>query len=431
MANESTQHPLQNATHKIAMLEAQVSELSTIRDELDSRIKEWMEVWAEANTELTKAKEEAEAANHAKSTFVANMSHEIRTPLNAIIGFSRLLAEFPLDDKQLEFVNAICTSADSLMGLLNDILDFSKIEAGKMTVETIPFDVRDVAQEVIDITRLKAEEKGLTLSSTVDARIHHAVLGDPMRLRQILINLVANAIKFTKTGRVTIHLGYESENDSHLSVRFAVEDTGIGIAKENQDKIFLDFSQEDISTTRHFGGTGLGLTISNRLVGLMGGNPISVESAVGKGSLFYFSIPFSKATPQLKDNHSGCASAAQHRYKILLVDDHPLNIRLGEELLAHYSHHVISAASGAMALELIQREPIDIVLMDIQMPDMDGLETTQKIRELGHTIPIIAISANTLKEDQERCIVSGMNGYLAKPLDGDKLNQLIEEILQK
>lgn len=429
-ASQSTEQQLQDAKNKIEKLEMQVTELVLTRNELDLRIKEWMEVWAEANTELTKAKEEAEAANASKSAFVANMSHEIRTPLNAIIGFSKLLAELPLDEKQTEFVNTICTSADTLMGILNDILDFSKIEAGKMQVETIDFDIHEILSEIIEMTKLRVAEKDLVVKSFVDPRMTERICGDPIRLKQIMINLVGNAIKFTEEGGIRIEIRAISETDTHITLRFSVTDSGIGILSEDLDKIFDAFNQADVSTTRKYGGTGLGLAISNKLVQLMGGDRLYVSSEFNVGSTFFFTLTFSKRV-SLDTAISVTLPHSQTTYKLLLVDDHALNLRLAEEILTKHHHAIVSVRSGQEALRAVENEAFDAILMDLQMPIMDGLETTRKLRERGHVVPVIAITAHTLKGDREKCTAAGMSGYLSKPIDGNKLSQMIEEILQK
>ncbi|HAS43919.1 MAG TPA: hypothetical protein DCS93_25810 [Microscillaceae bacterium] len=378
---------------------------------------------------LIKARQKAEESSQAKERFLANMSHEIRTPLNAIMGMQRLLEKTTLTDKQNKYLQAIGVSADNLLVIINDILDISKIEAGKLELEQVAFDLPKMIRHLVFTLNYKAEEKGIGLFAEIDPAMYDFVVGDSVRLNQILLNLVNNAIKFTDIGNVRVIAKVTAQDENTQSIDFQVIDTGKGIKQENLQLIFESFNQEDASITRRYGGTGLGLTIGKQLVSLFGGT-LEVESEFGVGTTFSFSLTFEKgvlqeAVPAYQTNEDYTQKLFEKR--ILLAEDNQMNQFLATTILEEWGVIVEVAENGKEALEKFSENKYDLILMDMQMPLMDGVEATKAIRQrLNSSIPIIALTANAIKGDRQRCLEAGMNDYLTKPF---AQNDLLEKIL--
>ncbi|OON68329.1 PAS domain-containing hybrid sensor histidine kinase/response regulator [Hymenobacter sp. CRA2] len=368
---------------------------------------------------LREAKKQAEESAQAKELFLANMSHEIRTPMNAILGMSQLLAKTSLSAPQSEYLHAITTSAENLLVIINDVLDQAKIEAGKMSIEHVGFDVGQVCRQVEQTLQYKAEDKGLSLHVHVSPAIPPVLLGDPHRLTQVLLNLAGNALKFTEQGAVRISCEVLEHVGPELVVEFRIRDTGVGIAPEYLENLFQNFSQQDASVSRKFGGTGLGLSISRKLVQLMGGQ-LRLESEPGQGttSMFSLRLPVGTAAdmprPELAPNPTVLRQALRGR-RVLLVEDNEYNRLLAKTFLEQAYMHVREAENGAVAVAAVQEQQFDLILMDVQMPVMNGLEATRQLREQGVCIPIIGLTANAIKGDNEKCLAAGMDDYLSKP----------------
>ncbi|MFY9153112.1 MAG: response regulator [Prolixibacteraceae bacterium] len=386
----------------------------------------------EANLNLKIARDKAEEATRSKSMFLANMSHEIRTPLNGVIGLTKLLHKTLLNSEQQELLNIISVSGENLMQIINDILDFSKIESGQIHFENIRFDLKELINNSFQLMKFRAEEKQVELSYIISPEVPEKLNGDPLRISQIILNLVNNAIKFTHKGTVKLEVELLDRSEQTVRLLFRTIDTGIGISEEGMMLLFKDFSQTDTSISRKYGGTGLGLAISKNLVSLMNGE-IGVKSELGKGSEFWFRLP-------LKEDHGVSApkinpEVSQKIIKILLAEDNLINQKVAALTLKHLGYECDFAKNGREALNMYEQNRYDLILMDMQMPDIDGLMATELIRKFEkneHILSptyIVALTANNLDEDRRICLSAGMNNFLSKPFNHDELKQILMDVV--
>jgi len=393
------------------------------------------EIRDRALVDLERALARAHEASEAKTMFLATMSHELRTPMNGVIGSTSLLLQTELDPDQREFVETVRTSAESLRLLVDDVLDFSKLESGKITLQAADTDLRAIVHEVVASLQSRAQDKGLALREFVDAEVPARVHVDAFRVRQVLLHLLGNAIKFTDEGGVTVKVGLDGRDDGRATVRFAVIDTGIGVPKESHATLFEPFTQADGSLSRRHGGTGLGLAICQRIISLMRGT-IGFESAPGSGSVFWFTLPVEEVLDRLREvprpplpSQPNKVTMRKHA-PILLVEDNPVNQRMALHMLRRSGFDAELAENGQVALDKLAKTRFMLVLMDCSMPVMDGFETTRRIRAIesatGEHLPIVALTANAMPGDRERCLEAGMDEYLAKPVTADELRAKIE-----
>ncbi|WP_343306298.1 ATP-binding protein [Chitinophaga niabensis] len=381
--------------------------------------------------QMEKARQLAEESSKAKSDFVANMSHELRTPLSAILGFTELLKKTKLNSRQTEYLDAICASGSNLLSTINDIMDLSKLDAKKISFEAVPVNLPELLQSIEMMLASKVRHKKLAYKSNISKQLQKPLLSDSVRLTQILLNIIGNAIKFTEKGSITVACTVLEETTQTMQVEFSIKDTGIGIPAAKQQKVFERFTQADTAITRKYGGSGLGLAITRELVELMGGT-ITLSSKPNKGTEFKVQLPFIKAGKQVKETAAQAQTVDGKGLHILVVEDNLLNQKMTRIMLTNNGFTVSGADSGTKAITFLQKNKVDLILMDLQIPGMDGYLTTQKIREsLKLATPVIAITAHAFSGERERCLAAGMNDYLPKPFRENELLKAIAGCMPK
>ncbi len=432
---------------EIAEKQSAEKELRELNRSLEQRVAQRTEQIKQTNEELEKAIAranslvlEARSATRAKSAFIAHITHELRTPLNAVIGMSELLLDMELGDEQRETAGIVAGSAKSLLGVINEVLDFSKIEAGKLDLENTPFDPREVVQGVIETFSYQVREKGLTLACEIDDEVPPALEGDAGRLRQILVNLVGNAIKFTDKGGVTVRVRVTDTGPEETGLRLEVADTGVGVPADKQERLFDAFTQADAATARNHGGTGLGLTISRQLAEAMGGG-MGVDSDGRSGSTFWFTARFGRASAERLRSWratEGRPAAAAPRpgsdLRILLVEDNMVNQKVALGMLNKLGYQAVCADCGTEALRMLAENDYDLVFMDVQMPGMGGLEVTERLRagdagDRNRGVAVVAMTAHATRQDRRACLDSGMNDYVAKPISSQRIEDAMTRAL--
>ncbi|HXB11009.1 MAG TPA: ATP-binding protein, partial [Bacteroidia bacterium] len=416
-------------TVKNIQVDGHVQMLSIIKDVTEKILRE---------EELRKERERAEGAEIAKrigEQFLANMSHEIRTPMNAIIGFTDIMIKTPLNAEQQQYLDAIKMSGDNLLVIINDILDFSRMRSGKIPIEEREFQLSKIILMSTELMLPKATEKGIQITTHIDENIPDDLIGDPTRLNQVILNLTANAIKFTAKGSVDINVKLLSENENNVELEFTVKDTGIGIQKDKRASIFEAFTQANNDTARLYGGTGLGLAIVKQLAELQGGS-VAVASEEGKGSCFYFRIKYKKSKQKIVPKTNGDSIIGKkeiRKLNVLLVEDNTMNQLLAQKVLSDWGWKIETVENGIKAIETLGKENFDVVLMDIQMPEMDGFEAAIQIRNRlpapECNVPIIAMTAHVMSGEEEKCMSAGMNGYISKPFDPEVLYSKIAALV--
>ena len=421
-------HSLNNMIEALAVSRREITEH---QQRLEERIRE-------RTGQLQEATQRAVDASRAKSEFLANVSHELRTPLVGVLGMLDIVLEENLRPSQREKLEIAGTCARSLLALVNDILDFSKIEAGKLNLEQIQFDLHGLVSDCAKTLLPRCREKRIALNVTIGEDVPAQVLGDPLRVRQILLNLLSNAVKFTEQGAVDLELRTRSPVGERLPVRFSVRDTGIGIPADKLNSIFKNFTQADGSTTRRYGGTGLGLAITRRLVEMQHGS-ISVEIQEGKGSVFHVELCFQPASTTgcelprvtLADPHPCAPPQSARQAMVLVVEDNVINQKVAASILNNHGYRTVVARNGREALEQLERSAVDLVLMDVQMPEMDGITATTRIRAnpRWRNLPVVALTARAMDEEREQCFEVGMNAFLAKPITSARLIETVQEYL--